>query len=282
MSLAAFDSIRQHAEAFDRAAAFSHCCGEATVTIGGDQWSVDRMFVSGDFFSTLDIVPAVGRLLTNADDVPGGGPDGPAAVIGYGLWRERFGGRADVVGRSILLDRIPVTIVGVAPRSFLGIDIGRSFDVILPARTEPVVLPSIAFNDHTVWLTVMLRLKPGVSRTAAEASLRAAQPQIRANVLSGNSQSGFLNAPFTLTPIGGGLSALRERFERPLVALLIVVAVVLLVACANVANLQLARAAARRHELSVRVALGASRVQLAQQWFVESMLLAAAGTLAGL
>src|SRR5205823_11897914 len=104
-----------------------------------------------------------------------------------------------------------------------------------------------------------------VPRDRALASLRAAQPQIRAGSLPRHFQSGFLNAPFTLTPAGGGLSALRARFERPLGALLIVVAIVLLVACANIATLQLARAAARRHELSVRIALGAARRQLARQ-----------------
>ena len=276
-----FDQIRRHAEAFDGALAFSNCCGQSTVTIGTERWAVDRFFVSGDFFSTLGLTPAAGRFFTPADDVAGGGAGGPVAVISERLWRDRFGGRADIAGTAIVLERVPMTIVGVAPRGFHGMEIGRNIDVILPARLEPIVLASTPFDDNTAWLNVMLRLKPDVPRDQALASLRAAQPQIRAGSLPAGFRAGFLNAPFTLTTLGGGLSALRQRFERPLLALLIVVGVVLLVACANIASLQIGRGAARGHELSVRLALGASRRQLAQQLFVESVVLAAAGTLAG-
>ena len=281
-SYATFDEIRRHADAFDGALAFSNCCGQSMVTVGGERWAADRFFVSGDFFATLGMTPAAGRLFTPADDVAGGGAGGAVVVISDRLWRERFGGRAGIAGTAIVVERAPVTIVGVAPRGFVGMEIGRNIDLILPAALEPMVLASTPFDDGTAWLNVMLRMKPGVSREAAEASLRAAQPQIRAGSARGETRAGFLEAPFTLTAAGGGMSSLRTRFERPLVALLIVVAVVLLVACANVANLQLARAAARRHELSVRIALGASRLQLAQQLFAESVVLAAAGTLAGL
>ncbi|PYQ96005.1 MAG: hypothetical protein DMF96_20050 [Acidobacteria bacterium] len=259
-----FDQIRRHAEAFDGALAFSNCCGQSTVTIGTERWAVDRFFVSGDFFSTLGLTPAAGRFFTPADDVAGGGADGPVAVISERLWRDRFGGRADIAGTAIVLERVPMTIVGVAPRGFHGMEIGRNIDVILPARLEPIVLASTPFDDNTAWLNVMLRLKPDVPRDQALASLRAAQPQIRGGSLPAGFRAGFLNAPFTLTTLGGGLSALRQRFERPLLALLIVVGVVLLVACANIASLHIGRGAARGHELSVRLALGASRRQLAQ------------------
>jgi putative ABC transport system permease protein len=277
-----FDQIRRHPDGFSAALAFSHCCSQATVTAGRERWPVERFFVSGDFFSTLGLAPAAGRLLTPADDVAGGGAIGVSAVISYRVWRERFDGRADVVGAPIVVDRAPVTIVGVAPRAFLGLDVGRRFDVILPAKAQPTVAPSIAFEDTTPWLTVMLRLRPGTSIDAAERLLRAAQPQIRAASNPGNVRADFLSAPFTLSPIGHGMSGLRTRLQRPLVALLAVVAVVLLVACANLANLQLARAAGRRRELSVRIALGASRAQLASQMLAESAVLAATGTMAGL
>jgi len=280
-SYATFDQIRQHAQAFDGALAFSNCCGQSVVTIGNERWAADRFFVSGDFFSTLGLTAAAGRFFTPADDVPGGGAGGPAAVISYRLWQERFGGRADVAGTAITVERLPMTIVGVAPRGFRGMEIGRNIDVILPAKLEPIVLASTPFNDDTAWLNVMLRLKPGISRHAALASLRAEQPHIKAGSRPSNVRSDFLTAPFTLTPLGGGMSVLRGRFERPLLALLIVVAIVLLVACANIANLQIARGAARRHELSVRLALGASRRQLARQLLVESVLLAAAGAAGG-
>jgi putative ABC transport system permease protein len=280
-SYATFDQIRQHAETFDGALAFSHCCGEVTAIAGGVRWPAEPIFVSGDFFATLGLTPAAGRLLTAADDLPGGGAAGPVTVISHRLWRERFGGRADIAGTSIVVERVPVTIVGVTPPAFLGMEIGHTFDLILPVRSEPLILASTPFDDRIAWLTVMLRLKPGASAEAAAASLRAAQVQIRAGSQPTQFRSTFLNAPFTAVPAGGGLSPLRARFTRPLLALSIVVAIVLLVACANIANLQVARGLARRHEMSVRLALGASRWQLAAQLFAESVLLACAGTLGG-
>ena len=277
-----FDQIRRHPDGFSAALAFSHCCSEATLTVGRERWPIERFFASGDFFSTLGLSPAAGRFFTSADDVAGGGSAGVSAVISYRLWRDRFGGRPDVVGTRVVVDRAPATIIGVTPRGFLGLDVGRSFDVIFPAKAQPTVAPSIAFEDTTPWLTVMLRLRPGISIAAAEQSLRAAQPQIRVAANPKNVRTDFLSAPFTLSPIGHGMSGLRARMQRPLLALLSVVAVVLLVACANVANLQLARGAGRRRELSVRIALGATRAQLARQMLAESALLAAMGTMAGL
>jgi putative ABC transport system permease protein len=280
-SYATFDQIRWHGQAFDGALAYSNCCGKATLTIGGEPLPVDRFFVSGDFFDTLGMSALVGRLLTPADDVPGGGPNGPAAVISYRQWQERFGGAVSIVGAPITLERVAVTIVGVTPPEFLGVEVGRPFDVILPIKTEPLILPSIAFNDDITWLNIMLRMKPGVSLASATSALRAVQPQVRAGSVPKQFPSEFLKEPFVLEPAGAGTSTLRARFERPLVAILVVVALVLLIACANIANLLLARGAARRHELSIRLALGASRWRLARQLLVESLVLAVAGAILG-
>ena len=275
-SYATFDQIRRHAEAFSGTLAYGNCCDKGTLTIAGEAISIDRAFVSGDFFDTLGVVPLIGRLLTPEDDVRGGGPNGTAAVISYKLWQERFGGAVSVIGAPVTVERAAVTVIGVTPPAFLGVEVGRTFDMILPIRAD------IELDDNAPWLNIMLRLKPGTSLESATAALRAAQPQIRDGSLPRQFQSTFLREPFVLEPAAAGTSTLRERFERPLVALLAVVALVLVIACANIANVLLARGAARRHELSVRLALGASRWQLARQLLAESLVLAVAGTALGL
>jgi putative ABC transport system permease protein len=284
-SYAALDQIRKHRDAFDGAIAYSNCCGIATLTFDGVTGAVQRGFVSGDFFEVLGVSPVVGRLFTPADDVDGGGPNGLTAVISYKLWRDRFGGSTRVIDASVIFERLPVTIIGVTPPDFHGIEVGQTFDVMLPIKTEPIILPSIAFDDHIPWFSVMLRTKPGVSLEAATAALRAVQPQIRAAAMPSAwpaaLRSTFLTSPFVLVPAGMGTSALRTKFERPLIALLIVVGLVLLIACANIANLMLARAAARRHEISVRLAIGASTWRLMRQLLAESAVLAGLGTMCG-
>ena len=222
----------------------------------------------------LGVAALAGRMLEPADDLPGGGAAGLTAVISYRLWRERFGGSLAAIGARVTLDRQPITIVGITPPAFLGVEVGRPFDVIMPIRTEPIVLPSIAFDDSIAWLNIVVRMKPGMSIESATAALRAVQQQVRTGSLPAQFQSTFLTQPFIMEPAGSGTSTLRERFAQPLVMMLIVVALVLLIACANIANLLLARGAARGHEQSVRRALGASRGRLHGMALVESAVLA--------
>jgi putative ABC transport system permease protein len=285
-SYAVFDAIAAHAELFDGALAVGNCCGQSTLTAGDAQEFVDRLLVSGSYFATLGVNAFIGRVLTPADDELAGGPDGTAAVLSYTAWKRRFNGDAAVVGRQVLLDRAPVTIVGVLPPAFLGTEVGRTFDVFLPGRRASAVLSATPFDPYSTWLNVIVRLKPGQTLAASAAALRGLQPELRSTTRPPEEPlAEYLKEPLTLSPASGGTSggtsSLRERFERPLTAVFAVVLMVLLIAAANVANIQLARGAARRHEISVRLALGSSRGQLARLLIVESALLAAAGTVVG-
>ena len=277
---AMWDRFRQSADAFDGAIAWTP--QRIDLAANGESQPVDGLIVSGDFFSTLGVPAFLGRTLTAADDRRGGGPDGPVAVIGYGLWQRRFGGSAGVIGTSLNVEGVPFTIVGVTPPEFFGLEVGKAFDLALPLGTEPLFRGKKAAIDQprSLFLFIMLRLKAGQSRDAATAALRTIQPGILAPGLPP-----FVREPFTLVPAAAGADipdSARPRYERSLLTMLVVVALVLLIAAANIANLQLARATARRHELSVRLALGASRWRLARQMFVESLVLASAGAAGGL
>ena len=248
---------------------------------------VQGMWVSGGMFEVLGVNPVLGRTIDMRDDVRGGGPDGPVTVLSYRFWQRRFGGVPDVIGRTMTIERVPFTIVGVTPAGFSGPDVGQAFDVAIPLGTEPLVRP----RDHALdgrsvwWMNIMGRLAPGDTAERATARLRALQPQIRdATMPRGRSaadQERYLAEPFVLVPAPGGRSPLRRVYGEPLTALLWVAGLVLLIAAANIANLLMARAAARRRELALRLALGASRVRIARQLLAESVLLGGAGALLG-
>jgi predicted permease len=285
-SYAVFEAVAAHTELFDGVLAVGNCCGQSTLAIGDSHEFVDRLFVSGNYFATLGVNALLGRVLTPADDELGGGPDGPTVVLSYTAWKRHFNGDAKAVGMHVLLDRVPVTIVGVLPPFFLGTEVGRTLDVFLPIRGASVVLSTTPFDRYSIWLNVIVRLKPGQTVASSAAALRGLQPELRSTTRPPNeSPAEYLKEPLTLAPASGGTSggtsSLRERFGRPLAAVFAVALMVLLIAAANVANMQLARGTARRHELSVRLALGSSRWQLARLLTAESVLLAAAGTAIG-
>jgi putative ABC transport system permease protein len=262
-------------ELFDGAFAWS--IQRFDLSPSGQTDPVDAAYVSGRLFDVLGVTAVRGRMITPADD-GGAAPDGPVAVISYRLWQQRFDGAGDVVGRRITVQRLPFTIVGVMPPGFFGPDVGRMTDVMLPFAAEPLIRrqESRLAAKSSWWLEIMVRLKPGQSLEQANAILRAAQPQIL--------QTGTNNDPglLTLAPAATGNSSLRTRFETPLFAMVVAVGLVLLVACANIASLLLARAVARRRELSVRLALGSSRWRIARLLFVESLLVAVTGAAFGL
>ncbi len=283
-----WEQIRDHhADLFDSAFAFSRRMTRFNLAPGGQTDAVDGVYVSGRYFEGLGVRPVLGRPLLVSDDRRGGGQDGPVAVISYALWQRRFGGSADVVGKTQLIDRVPFVIVGVMPSDFFGTDVGSRSDVLLPIATEPLIRGRDSTLDRVTasTLLVMARLKDGQTVASAEQAFRAAQPDIRQATMPSTARAEvrarYLATPFGLQPIAGGPSAMRGRYRQPILIIMAIAALVLLIACANVANLYLARGAARRHEFSVYLALGASRWQLARQQLIESMLLAAIGSAAG-
>lgn len=275
---AVFDDIRQR-RLFDGGLAWA----ASRLTVDRDERAIFSLWVSGDFFDTLGVPALLGRLLTPADDLDGGGPDGPVAMISHRLWQQHFGGAPDIIGRSIVVERLPVTIVGVAPPEFVGVEAGYAFDLFLPVSLNPSIRPSIPYDRHTPWLRMMFRLPPGESVESAMQGLRLAQANIRTTAVPpGTSADEFLREPFALEPVSTGVSGLRGTYGRSLLILLAVVGLLLTVACANLANLFLARGAARREEFNLRRAIGASRAHLVAQLLVESFLLAGMAAVTGL
>ena len=255
---------------------------------GAERKAVEAAWVDGRFFEVLGVPAAAGRVLHPADDRRSGAPDGPVAVLSDAFWNRKFARDPAAIGQPLVLDGVPFHIVGVTAADFIGLDVGKSADVILPLETEPLLgrVPSRVTSAAWPWLHISGRLADGETIGAVAARIRSAQPRIRAATMPPYSRpelrEAYLAKPWTLRHAGTGSSRLRARYGPALLALLAIVGFVLLIACANLANLQLARTAARRYEFSIRSALGASRVRIVQQQIVESVVLAASGRALGL
>jgi predicted permease len=279
-NFAMWERFRGRNDAFG--GAFAWTLQRLDATQSGEMQPIDVLFATGDLFATLGVAAVVGRTFTAADDLRGGGADGGVAVISDDFWHRRFNGARSVIGTRLLVDGAPLTIVGVTPPGFSGIDVGQGFDIAVPLGVEALIRGPRALvnNPRALLLTVMVRLRPGQSMDAATATLRSIQPDI-----VGQNAPAFLTDPFVLVPASTGISdrsGLRQRYERPLLTVSAVCGLVLLIVCLNVANILLARAAARRGELSVRLALGARRSDLVRQLLMESTVIAVPGALVGI
>jgi putative ABC transport system permease protein len=254
---------------------------------GGEQENVHGIYASGSYFGTLGVRPAAGRLLSPTDDVRG---CGGAAVLGYEFWQRRYGGAQSAIGSMIRLDGHLFPIVGVAQRGFTGADIGEPLDVAIPICADAILRGKDSFLDErsTWWLLMMGRLEPAVSVEQATARMRMISPQIFAAVVplawDAGSQKVFRNYSLLAVPAGsgtGGFLGMRRQYGQPLKILMAVVVLVLLIACANIASLLLARSAARQREIGVRMSLGASRGRLIRQVLTESLALSLSGAIFG-
>jgi predicted permease len=252
--------------------------------------SQDRVLsVTGNCYSELGASPFLGRLLTPEDENLSGGANSQVGVIGYEFWQRRFGGAPDVVGKQIRIEGHPFTIIGVTRKWFTGLTTGEPPDITVPLTAMPLVQNGdFDFESRSLlWLHPIGRLKDSVTIDQARAQLQSFWPDVLLATATtqtpGLRRQTFLSMGLDVSSAANGMSTdLRDQFTRPLYVLAGVVGLILLVACVNLANLMLARAAARSHELSVRVAIGASRWSLARQVLGESLVLSLSGALLGL
>ena len=283
-SSAQWQQLERQQQAFSAIAAWS--TERFDLGKGGEARYAEGLWVSGDFFGVLQVNPVLGRLFSNSDDYRGCGVQG--VVISDAVWQREFGGRVNVVGNTLSLDGLPFQIIGVTPPSFSGLEVGRNFDVALPLCSEPAVRGEEPWtNDATTWwLAAIARLKPGLTFERATAQLGAIAPGILTATLPSGydaaAREKYLRFSFRVLPAATGVSSLRTQYEAPLCALLAISGLVLLIACANLANLMLARASAREKEMALRLTLGASRGRVLRQLLAESLLLAAIGAAIGM
>jgi predicted permease len=268
---------------------------DVNVEVNGSSGLAKGQVVSGDYFPTLGVNAILGRVLEPRDEKIAN----PVAVISYNYWRKRFALDPAVVGKHVVINNSPFTIIGVTPPEFFGLQPGESIDVFVPLTTMAQVSPGYAMAGTRVdvltapwrnWLRVMARLKPGATKVKASANLQPVFHQSMREAAEGlaglpfdspAARRLFLASKLRLDSGGQGLAALRQKYSKPLWILMAITGLLLLVTCANVANLMLARANGRQKELAVRLSVGAGRLRLIRQFLTESVLLALCGAAVG-
>src|SRR5882762_2453808 len=275
----------------ERATVFSGllACRETTVNVSGhgETQAAHADLVSGNFFETLEVQPALGRLLMPGDETASGA--NTVAVLSYDYWSRKFGADPAILNKPLTVNGVPLTVVGVTRKGFFGVQIGLTPDIFIPVTMKAQMAPNPNQtledrNDH--WLPVMGRLKPGITLARAEATLQPIyQPILESDAkllkLSGDELKRFISKPLRLMSGGHGRLVMQEGAQEPLLVLMSMVGLVLLIACANLAGLLVARGEARQREIGVRLAMGAKRTRLIRQLLTEGLLVATAGGAAG-
>ena len=265
---------------------FAWSARQFNLASGGEVRWAEGLYVSGDFFRVLGVQPLIGRLLNGADDTTACGS--PGAVVSYGFWQRELGGDPGVLEHNVRLEGRPFAILGVTPPGFFGVEVGNRFDVAIPLCADRLTSEDgkgRAASTRSWWLSAMGRLKPGWTVERAKSQFQAISPGLMQATLPESYRPDmareYLKNKLEVHSAANGVSGLRGEYEQPLWLLLVTTGLVLLIACANLANLLLARASVREREIAVRQAVGASRSRLIAQLMSESLLLAILGTALG-